>query len=325
MNEYSCISGTGSYFPDHILTNADLEQMVNTSDEWIVSRTGIEERRIAKDESCCDMGAKACEKALEMAGLKAGDIDGIILASFTQDTIMPAGACHIQKLLGIPGTIAFDINAACTGFIYATGVADSMIKTGMAKNLLVVGAEKLSTFVDWKDRNTCILFGDGAGAAVISSSEAPGIRNVNLYADGNHTDILKLPALGSNFFSKRDQLDIEKELIFMKGNEVFKVAVKRMSDATAAAVKRSDLSSKDVHWFIPHQANIRIIDAAAKRIGVNSDRVVTTLHKFGNTSSATIPTSLDIAVRDGRIKKGENIVSAAFGGGLTWGSMSFTF
>ncbi len=325
MNIYSRIAGTGSYFPNKILTNLELERMVDTSDEWIVSRTGISERRIAEQETCCEMGAKACEKALDMAGLGVSDIDGIILASFTQDTIMPAGACHIQRFLGINRGFAFDINAACTGFIYAMGVADSMIKSAMAENLLVIGAEKLSTYVDWKDRNTCVLFGDGAGAVVLSRSQAAGIRSINLYANGKHAELLKLPVLGSDFFSKRDVLDIESNLIKMKGNEVFKIAVNAMSDATAIAVKKSGFAAEDVDWFIPHQANVRIIDAAAKKIGVNSERVVITLDKFGNTSSATIPSSLDIAVRDGRITRGENVVSAAFGGGLTWGSMAFTF
>lgn len=324
MNYYSCITGTGSFFPDKILTNADLEKLVDTDDKWIVTRTGIKERRIAENETCCEMAKKASEQALKSAGISADNIDGIIMASFTPDTVMPSGACRLQHMLGAKKGFAFDISAACTGFIYAVGVADSLIKSRMADNILVVGAEKLSAFVDWKDRNTCILFGDGAGAAVLSKSDIPGVRTVNMYADGKHADLLKLPVLGSNFFSQRYSLDLESELIKMKGNEVFKIAVTAMAEATATAVKKSGFSAKDVDWFIPHQANIRIIEAAAKRIGLSSERVIVTLNKFGNTSAATIPTSLDLAIKDGRIKKGDNIVSAAFGGGLTWGSMSFT-
>ncbi|AEI13818.1 3-oxoacyl-(acyl-carrier-protein) synthase 3 [Flexistipes sinusarabici DSM 4947] len=324
MNSYSCISGTGSFFPDKILTNEDLEKMVDTSSDWIVTRTGIQERRIAENETCCEMAAKAAKEALKSANINAADIDGIIMATFTPDTVMPSGACRLQHMLGIKKGFAFDVSAACTGFIYAAGVADSLIKNRMADNILVVGAEKLSSFVDWKDRNTCILFGDGAGAVVMSRSDKPGIRTINMYANGKHADLLKLPALGSNFFSQRDKLNLESELIKMKGNEVFKIAVTAMAEATATAVKKSGFSSEDVDWFIPHQANIRIIDAAAKRIGLSSERVIVTLNKFGNTSAATIPTSLDLAVKDGRIKQGDNIVSAAFGGGLTWGSMSFT-
>jgi len=324
MNGYSCISGTGSFFPDKVLTNEELEKMVDTSSEWIVTRTGIQERRIAEKETCCEMAAEASKEALKSANINADEVDGIIMASFTSDTIMPSGACRLQHMLGIKKGFAFDVSAACTGFIYAAGVADSLIKNRMADNILVVGAEKLSPFVDWKDRNTCILFGDGAGAVVLSRSQAAGIRSINLYANGKHAELLKLPVLGSDFFSKRDVLDIESNLIKMKGNEVFKIAVTAMAEATATAVKKSDFSAEDVDWFIPHQANIRIIDAAAKRIGLSSEKVIVTLNKFGNTSSATIPTSLDFAVKDGRIKQGDNIVSAAFGGGLTWGSMSFT-
>lgn len=326
MKIYSRIIGTGSYFPDKILTNKELEKMVDTSDEWITTRTGIRERRISIDEPTSILATKAAEKAIEMANISKDDIDGIIVATFTPDTSMPASACIIQNHLGITNNcFAFDLAAACSGFIYAVGVADSMIKNNLAKNILVIGAERITVNVDWKDRNTCILFGDGAGAVVLSRSEEPGVRSIHLNADGSAHNLLTLGAVGSNFMAHRNQMSIEDNLLKMKGNEVFKIAVRAMADATAKAVESSGLRHEDVDFFIPHQANLRIIDAAAKRINLSNDKVIITLDKFGNTSAATIPSALDIAVRYGRIKKGDNIVCAAFGGGLTWGSMLFTF
>lgn len=326
MNIYSRILGTGSYFPEKVLTNKELENLVDTSDEWIRTRTGIVERRIADKESNSILGAKAAEKALEMAGVDKDSIDGIIVATFTGDTTMPSTACKIQNHLGIKNNcFAFDIAAACTGFIYAMSVADSMIKNNLAQKILVIGSERISVTVDWTDRNTCILFGDGAGAVVLGRSEEPGIRSIHINADGSAYNLLTLDALGSDFLSNRDKTTIEENLIKMKGNEVFKIAVRAMADATARAVESSGLKYEDVDFFIPHQANLRIIEAAAKRINLTNDKVIITLNQFGNTSAATIPTALDIAVRDGRINKGHNIVAAAFGGGLTWGSMLFTF
>jgi len=323
---YTKILGTGSYFPEKVLTNKDLEKMVDTTDEWITTRTGIKERRISVDEPTSVLGMKAAEKAIEMAQIDKDEIGGIIVATFTPDTIMPSAACVIQNLLGIQNnSFAFDMAAACTGFIYALSVADSMIKSGLADKILVIGAERISPIVDWTDRNTCVLFGDGAGAVVLGKSDEPGFRSFHIHADGSANRLLTLDALGNNFMANRKNINIEENLLKMKGNEVFKIAVRAMAEATAKAVESSGLKYEEVDFFIPHQANLRIIDAAAKRINLTYDKVIVTLDKFGNTSSATIPTALDIAVRDGRIKRGANIVSAAFGGGLTWGSMLFTF
>lgn len=323
---YTKILGTGSYFPEKVLTNKDLEKMVDTTDEWITTRTGIKERRISVDEPTSVLGMKAAEKAIEMAQIDKDEIGGIIVATFTPDTIMPSAACVIQNLLGIQNnSFAFDMAAACTGFIYALSVADSMIKSGLADKILVIGAERISPIVDWTDRNTCVLFGDGAGAVVLGKSDEPGFRSFHIHADGSANRLLTLDALGNNFMANRKNINIEENLLKMKGNEVFKIAVRAMAEATAKAVESSGLKYEEVDFFIPHQANLRIIDAAAKRINLTYDKVIVTLDKFGNTSSATIPTALDIAVRDGRIKRGANIVSAAFGGGLTWGSTLFTF
>lgn len=323
---YTKILGTGSYFPEKILTNKDLEKMVDTTDEWITTRTGIKERRISENEPTSVMAQKASEKAIEMAGIDKNDIGGIIVATFTPDSTMPSCACIVQDLLGIKNNcFAFDMAAACTGYIYALSIADSMIKSGLADNILVIGAERISPIVDWTDRNTCILFGDGAGAVVLAKSDQPGFRSFHLNADGSANTLLTLDCLGTNFFANRKFLNIEENLLKMKGNEVFKIAVRAMAEATAKAVESSGLKYEDVDFFIPHQANLRIIDAAAKRINLTYEKVIVTLDKYGNTSSATIPTALDIAVRDGRIKRGANIVSAAFGGGLTWGSTCFTF
>ncbi|WP_026836385.1 beta-ketoacyl-ACP synthase 3 [Limisalsivibrio acetivorans] len=322
---FSRISGTGSFFPPDVMTNHDFEKFLETSDEWIITRTGIRERRIAKNHSCSDMGYEAGLKALEMAEMKPEDLDGIIFATFTPDTTMPSCACRVQSLLGIPGTFAFDIAAACTGFLYACNVADSMIKSGSAKNILVIGAEKITATVDWSDRSTCILFGDGAGAAVLSASDKPGIRSVSVHADGDHADLLALPCLGTEYLAKRNELDIEAGMIKMSGNEVFKIAVRAMAEVASRAVEMSGLSYDDIDFLIPHQANLRIIDATAKRLNLAQERVIINLDRYGNTSAATIPTALDGAVREGRIKRGMNIASAAFGGGLTWGGMVFTF
>jgi len=323
---YSRILGTGSYFPEKVLTNKDLEKMVDTTDEWITTRTGIRERRISENEPTSIMAKKAAEKAIDMAGIDKNDIDGIIVATFTPDTTMPSSACVVQDHLEIRNSsFAFDISAACTGFIYALSIADSLIKNGLANKILVIGAERISPTVDWTDRNTCVLFGDAAGAVVLGKSEDPGFRSFHIHADGSANRLLTLDALGSNYLANRKAINIEENLIKMKGNEVFKIAVRAMAEATAKAVESSGLKYEDVDFFIPHQANLRIIDAAAKRINLSYDKVIVTLDKYGNTSSATIPTALDIAVRDGRIKRGSNVVSAAFGGGLTWGSTLFTF
>ena len=325
MNTYSRVIGTGSYFPPKVFTNFDFEKKLDTSDEWIRTRTGIVERRIAENETNLDMAYEASKKALDMAEITPEEIDGIILATFTPDYSMPSTACSLQSRLGAKKGFAFDMAAACSGFIYAMGVADSMIKNGLAETILVVGSEKLSAALDWNDRTTCILFGDGAGAVVLKKDTQPGIRSVFMAADGNHGHLLSLHAIGVDFLSNRKTVSPDELLIKMKGNEVFKIAVRAMADAAEKAVLESGLKYEDIDYFIPHQANLRIIDAAAKKLKLDKDKVIITLDKYGNTSSATIPTSLDIAVREGKIKKGHNIVSAAFGGGLTWGSMLFTF
>lgn len=321
---YSKITGTGSYFPDKVLTNADLEKIVDTSDEWITSRTGIKERRISENETTSDMAFKASLEAINSAGLEPKDIDGVILATCTPDYLIPSSACLLAAKLNLKTPYAFDINAACSGFIYALGVADSLIKNGLGKNILVVGAERLSSIIDWTDRNTCILLGDGAGAAVLSASSEPGIRSICMQADGEYAEILTCRAGGSNALYNRDNFNIKENLFFMKGNEVFKIAVRSMAEIAVEAVEKSGLALEDVDYFIPHQANVRIIDAAAKRLKLEHDKVIITLDKFGNTSAATIPTALDISVKSGKIKKGDNVVSAAFGGGLTWASIFFT-
>lgn len=321
---YSKITGTGSYFPDKVLTNADLEKIVDTSDEWITSRTGIKERRISENETTSDMAFKASLEAINSAGLEPKDIDGVILATCTPDYLIPSSACLLAAKLNLKTPYAFDINAACSGFIYALGVADSLIKNGLGKNILVVGAERLSSIIDWTDRNTCILLGDGAGAAVLSASSEPGIRSICMQADGEYAEILTCRAGGSNALYDRDNFNIKENLFFMKGNEVFKIAVRSMAEIAVEAVEKSGLALEDVDYFIPHQANVRIIDAAAKRLKLEHDKVIITLDKFGNTSAATIPTALDISVKSGKIKKGDNVVSAAFGGGLTWASIFFT-
>lgn len=324
MNTYSRIIGTGSYFPPKVVTNFDLEKIIDTTDEWIRTRTGISERRFSEGETVADMAFKACKSALEMSGKRASEIDGIILATFSPDTVMPSTACMLQGKLGIKGSFAFDISAACSGFIYAMGVADSMIKNGLAKNLLIIGAERLSPLLDWNDRSTAILFGDGAGAVVLTADSKPGIRSIHMHADGNKADLLAVPGLGVNYFANRKNMNLNDNLVVMKGNDIFKIAVRAMADATAKAVESSGLEYSDIDCFIPHQANLRIIEAAAKRVNLTSDKVVVTLDKYGNTSAATIPTALDIVYREGRVKEGSNIVTAAFGGGLTWGSMLFT-
>lgn len=324
MNSYSKIIGTGSYFPSKILTNKDLEKFVDTSDEWIVTRTGIRERRISEDKTTSEMAYEAALKAIEDAQIKKEDIDGVIVATCTPDSLVPSTACYLEGKLGIKGPFAFDINAACSGFIYSLAIGDSLIKNNLANNILIVGAERLSSIVNWKDRSTCVLLGDGAGAVILSKSDKPGVRSLLLHADGEYTSLLECKAGGSTFLANREDFDVESNLFSMKGNEVFKIAVRAMADVAVKAVEESGLNFEDIDFLIPHQANLRIIDAVAKRLKLDSDKVIVTLDKFGNTSAASIPTALDIARKNGKIKEGANIVSAAFGGGLTWAATVFT-
>ena len=315
---YARIAGTGSFLPEKILTNADIEKMVDTSDEWIRSRTGIEERHIAADgEYTVDLAEKAARKAMEAAGKTKDDIDLIIVATTTADRVFPSTACLLQKRLDIHGCAAFDIQAVCTGFVYALGVADKFIRTGSAKCALVVGAETCSRIVDWTDRDTCVLFGDGAGAVVLEQSDQPGILSTHLHADGEYEDLLNV----DYGVSTAANLIIDGTGgIQMKGNEVFKMAVNTLGRIVDETLAFNNMKKSDVDWLVPHQANIRIINATAKKLKMSTDHVVITVNKHGNTSAASVPLALDTAVRDGRIKRGETLMLEAFGGGFTWGS-----
>ncbi len=314
---YSRICGTGGYLPEKVLTNHDLELMVETSDAWIRERTGIEKRHIAAGaETTCDLAEHAARRALEAAGRSAADIDLIIVATTTPDRIFPSTACLLQQRLDIHGCTAFDIQAVCTGFVYALGVADKFIRSGSHKCALVVGAETLSRIVDWTDRGTCVLFGDGAGAVLLEASEEPGILSTHLHADGSYESLLTVNAGVSQGY---DNLK-SGAFIEMKGNEVFKMAVNTLGRIVDETLHANDMKKSDVDWLIPHQANIRIIHATAKKLKLPADRVVITVDQHGNTSAASVPLALDVAVRDGRIKRGETLLLEAFGGGFTWGS-----
>lgn len=315
---YSRITGTGGYLPEKVVSNHDLEKMVDTSDEWITERTGIKKRHVAGDgETTCDIAEKAARLAMEMAGKTADDIDLIIVATTTPDKIFPSTACLLQQRLDVHGCAAFDVQAVCTGFVYALGIADKFVKTGAAKCALVVGAETLSRIVDWTDRTTCILFGDGAGAVVLEASQEPGILSTHLHADGSYESLLTVPYGISNGL---DKVLNNEAYITMKGNEVFKMAVNTLGRIVDETLDANDMEKTDVDWLIPHQANIRIIQATAKKLRMNMDHVVVTVHEHGNTSAASIPLALNEAVRDDRIKKGETLLMEAFGGGFTWGS-----
>lgn len=311
---YSKILGTGSFLPEKMVTNADLEKMVDTSDEWIVTRTGIRERHMAADdENAATMAEAAGRKALDAAGLKPSDVDMIIVTSTTPHMMFPSTACLLQEKFGIAGCPAFDLNAsACAGFMYAMSIADQYIKTGAIKRALLIGSEIMSRVVDWNDRSTCVLFGDGAGAVVLGASNEPGILSTHLHADGNHKDVLYLPLGGGNKPSL--------ESVKMMGNQLFKLAVNILGDLFDETLAANSLDKSAVDWLIPHQANIRIIQAMAKKLDLPMDRVAITLDSQGNTSSASIPLALDKAVRDGRIKRGQLLMMEGFGGGLAWGS-----
>ena len=309
---YSRIAGTGGYLPEKILTNHDLEKMVDTSDEWIIARTGIKERHIvAEGESTTDLAEQASLKAMEMAGVTKDEIDLIVLATTTPDRIFPSTACLLQDRLDIHGAAAFDVQAVCTGFVYALTVADKFIRSGSHKKALVVGAESMSRITDWTDRGTCILFGDGAGAVVIDASEEPGILSTHIHADGQYKELLHVPD-GSEFME-------------MRGNEVFKMAVNTLGRIVDETLEDNSMQKSDIDWLVPHQANIRIINATAKKLKMDIENVVVTVDKHGNTSSASVPLALDVAVRDGRIQRGETVLLEAFGGGFTWGSALVKF
>ncbi len=315
---YARISGTGSYLPEKTLTNADLEKIVDTSDEWIRSRTGIEERHIAADgEYTVDLAEKAAIRAMEAAGKSNTDIDLIIVATTTADRVFPSTACLLQQRLDIHGCAAFDVQAVCTGFVYALGIADKFIRTGSAKCALIIGAETLSRIVDWTDRDTCVLFGDGAGAVILEESDEPGILSTHLHADGEYESLL---TVDFGVSTRSDIILAGSGGIRMKGNEVFKMAVNTLGRIVDETLAFNNMEKSDIDWLVPHQANIRIINATAKKLKMSTDHVVITVNKHGNTSAASVPLALDTAVRDGRIKRGETLLLEAFGGGFTWGS-----
>jgi 3-oxoacyl-[acyl-carrier-protein] synthase-3 len=314
---FARITGTGSYLPAKVLTNKDLESMVDTSDEWIFSRSGIRERHIAAaGEQASDLALHASRKAIEAAALQPSDIGLIVLATTTPDMIFPSTACLLQSKLGIHGCPAFDVQAVCTGFVYALATADMYVKAGHCKHALVVGTEVFSRILDWKDRGTCVLFGDGAGAVVLSQSDRPGVLAAKLHADGAHTGILSVPGTvcggrieGSPF-------------VAMDGSAVFKLAVRVLGEVAEEVLPAAGLDKSQVDWLIPHQANIRIIEAAAKKLGLGMDKVVATVERHGNTSAASIPLALDVAVRDGRIRAGQHVLLEGVGGGFTWGAVA---
>jgi 3-oxoacyl-[acyl-carrier-protein] synthase-3 len=304
------IASTGSYVPEKVLTNHDLESMVDTSDEWITTRTGIKERRIAESQKTSDLATKACEKALN--GVDPESIGLIITATSTPDMFFPSTACVVQSNLGNKSAIAFDLSAACTGFIYGLYVADSIMRSKDVDRALVVGAERFSRIVNWKDRTTCILFGDGAGAVLLERDEREGILSFDIGADGSYGDLLYVESVGS---------DVDPPYyVKMKGNEVFKVAVRTMVESAQRVMEKSGLTPSDIDLLVPHQANVRILKAVAERLGIEMDKLYINLPKYGNTSAASIPLALDEAVRSGRAKQGDVILMVAFGGGFTWGS-----
>ncbi|GHD66276.1 beta-ketoacyl-ACP synthase III [Jeongeupia chitinilytica] len=317
---YARIAGTGSYLPEHILTNAALAQRVDTSDEWIASRTGIRQRHIAADtESTSDLALKAAERALLAASTAPEEVDLIIVATTTPDHVFPSTACTVQDKLGLHGFPAFDVQAVCAGFVYALTVADAMIKSGAARCAVVIGAEKLSNIIDWNDRTTCVLFGDGAGAVVLKASDEPGILASKLHADGRYRGILNAPG-----HLKQGQVE-GSPWIYMDGGAVFKFAVRALADVANETLAAAGVDQADVDWLVPHQANLRIIESTAKHLHLSMDKVIVTVDKHGNTSAASIPLALDEGVRTGKIQRGQTVLLEGIGGGFAWGSVLFEF
>jgi len=316
---YSRIAGTGRYLPERIMTNADLEKMVDTSDEWIRTRTGVERRHVAgEDELTSDLCVEAAKNAFESAGITAEDIDLIVVGTTSPDLIFPNIATIIQEKLGIHGCPAMALEAACTGFIYALTTADKFVRLGDSKCALVIGAEIITKLIDWTDRTTCVLFGDGAGAVILEPSEEQGIISTHLGADGKYRDLLYYPVGVSKDLAKAGVGDSR---IIMQGNDVFKVAVKTLGKVATETLEANNISQDDLDWLIPHQANLRIIQATAKRLGLPMEKVIVTVQDHGNTSAASVPLALDVSVRDGRVKRGQLVLMEAFGGGFTWGSV----
>ncbi len=316
---YARIIGTGGYLPENIMTNHDLEKLVDTSDQWIRERTGIEQRHIAEEgETTVDLAEKASRLAIAAAGIEPAEIDLIILATSTPDKIFPSSACILQARLDIHGCPAFDIQAVCTGFIYALAVAEKFIKSGSARTALVVGAEVFSRILNWQDRGTCVLFGDGAGAVILRADDETGVLSTHIHADGKYENLLWVPyGVGDGY----EKVKSGKAFVEMRGNEVFKIAVNTLGRIVDETLAANDMTQSDIDWLVPHQANIRIITATARKLRMSMDQVVVTVQKHGNTSAASVPLALDVAVRDGRIKRGELLLLEAFGGGFTWGSV----
>ncbi len=320
---FSKIAGTGSQLPKRVVTNAELAKTVDTSDEWIFTRTGIKQRYLVSDgETNLDLAEGAARNAMDMAGVDASDIDLIVVGTTTPNQVFPNMGCLLQERLGAGDCPAFSLEAACTGFIYALSIADKFVTTGSSKCALVLGSETLSSIVDWSDRSTCVLFGDGAGAVVLKPSETPGIRSTHLSANGKYKDLLFLESGISNGF---DNLKSGRDFVQMKGNEVFKVAVRTLGRIAKTALEHNNMTKDELTWLIPHQANIRIIQAAAKMLDMPMERVIQTVQDHGNTSAASVPLALDAGVRDGRIKRGDTLLLEAFGGGFTWGAALLEF
>ena len=317
------VTGTGSYLPEKILTNADLESMVDTTDEWIVARTGIHERRIAADdETTCDLAEQASLRALDAAGVNAGDLDLILVATATADYVFPSVASQLQERLGAGCIAAMDVQAACAGFVYAMEIADQYIRTGKAKKIIVVGAETFSRIVDWNDRGTCILFADGGGAVLVEAAAEDSnsrIISTHMRSDGRYRDLLRT----SHGPSTAPQIseNVDRVSISMRGNEVFRIAVNKLGEIVDETLAANQMDKSEIDWLVPHQANIRIISATARKLGLSMDRVVVTVGHHGNTSAASIPLAFDEAVRDGRIQRGQTVLMEAFGGGFVWGSV----
>lgn len=319
----SKIKGVGAHFPERVLTNEDLEEIVDTSDEWITKRTGIKKRRISGDDvASSDLAVEASEEAIEDAGINTGDIDLILVATVTPDMPFPSTACIVQKKLGLKNLPAFDVSAGCTGFIYGLHIADSFVRAGKYENILLVGVESLSKITDWEDRSTCVLFGDAAGAVIVSpSDDESNILSTYVSADGELGHLLRMPAGGSKTPASQESVDKNLHCVQMEGNDVFKSAVRAMEEAALKGLERGGLSAEELDWLVPHQANIRIIDFLAKRLDLPKEKVVVTIEKYGNTSSASIPTSFHEAIQKGSITKGDNVLMVAFGAGFTWGSV----
>lgn len=317
---YSKIAGTGSYLPERIMTNADLEKIVDTSDEWIRSRTGIERRHVvAEHETTCDMAEQASRRAMQAAGVTAADIDLIVIGTTTPDQLFPNTGCLLQQRLGVFGPPAIQLEAACSSFIYALSVADKFIRLREAKCALVVGAECLTRLVDWSDRNTCVLFGDGAGAVILKPSTEPGVMSTHLHASGDYADLLYYPT-GPSKKHNANVPEAAQCVIQMKGSEVFKVAVTKLGGIVDETLEANGLDKSAIDWLVPHQANMRIIQGIAKKLDLPMERVIVTIQDQGNTSAASVPLALDTGIRDGRIKPGSLVLLEAFGGGFTWGS-----